>query len=239
MDLPIPTTLPNPIRPGSFSSTPVATASRPQPTSVQLDRFLEQLEQERESSVSFSYSKPRHEFHNSRDTGGVTPTHNTTTYRNKSPTPRMEEADPSDGEAEDVTSIMFEHPDRPERRAITSPTSPKVIPSRRRDESTPKTAETDQGTLELLLKEMQLNRERADNTLITVMQALQTSTQHRAYLDSIPQCQPMHAKDSISDYLRLFEETQIARMAPREQWPHILIPLLNKAAKDVVTEVLI
>ena len=46
----------------------------------------------------------------------------------------------------------------------------------------------------------------------------------------------MHAKESIADYLKLFEETQIARMAPRVHWPHILIPLQNKMAKDVVAE---
>ena len=52
-------------------------------------------------------------------------------------------------------------------------------------------------------------------------------------MDAIPQCPQMQHKEDIVEYLQVFEETQLARGNPKEQWCHTLIPLLNTNCKAV------
>ena len=90
------------------------------------------------------------------------------------------------------------------------------------------------GTLELLLQQMQRDRQASDRNTETLIQTLAANNLRKANMDAIPQCPQMHHKEDIVEYIQVFEETQLARGNPREHWCHTLIPLLNKTCKAVV-----
>ena len=91
------------------------------------------------------------------------------------------------------------------------------------------------GTLELLLQQMQRDRQASDcNNTETLIQTLAANNLRKASLDAIPQYPQMHHKEDIVEYIQVFEEIQLARGNPREHWCHTLIPLLNKTCKAVV-----
>ena len=108
-------------------------------------------------------------------------------------------------------------------RQLTSPqpTSPQLQP-------------VAEGTLELLLRQMQKDREASNRNMESLVQALASNTQRKACMDAIPQCPQMQHKEDIVEYLQVFEETQLARGNPKEHWCHTLISLLNKNCKAVV-----
>ena len=83
-----------------------------------------------------------------------------------------------------------------------------------------------EGTLQLLLQQMQLDRQ----ALVTAITSQNTQKQT---MQAIPQCQPMSPKEDIHEYIQCFEETQNARGNPQQNWVHTLLPLLNRNCKAV------
>lgn len=55
-------------------------------------------------------------------------------------------------------------------------------------------------------------------------------------MDAIPQCVPMSNREDVSEYLRIFEDTQRARKNPEQNWFYTLIPLLSKSCKAAILD---
>ena len=91
-----------------------------------------------------------------------------------------------------------------------------------------------EGTIELLLHQMQQDREASNRNMESLVQALASNQLKKSKMDAIAQCPQMHYKEDVVEYLQMFEEIQIAWGNPKENWTHSLIPLLNKNCKAVV-----
>jgi len=92
------------------------------------------------------------------------------------------------------------------------------------------------GTLELLIREMALQREQQNVHMREMYQLLANTNSTRQINEMIPQCPPQGSKEDITEFLQVFEDTQIARKNPPENWSYTLIPLLNRQAKTAISE---
>ena len=91
-----------------------------------------------------------------------------------------------------------------------------------------------EGTIANLLREMREERRENKESMSQLIEAIASAHLTKAQLKSIPQVQPMHAKEDVTEYLEIFEETQKARGNHKDNWVHTLLPLLNKQCKSVV-----
>ena len=214
----------------SAQSTPTGATSYSDrlPTSAELDRYLQQLEQNlSDSLVRCSNKQPKSNASVSFDLSGDSlwrprqeTSQRTQQFRQPQSGPRGEHQEylttPSDEEQHHQLTG-----DGARQLTSPQPTSSQLQP-------------VAEGTLELLLRQMQKDREASNRNMESLVQALASNTQRKACMDAIPQCPQMQHKEDIVEYLQVFEETQLARGNPKEHWCHTLIPLLNKNCKAVV-----
>jgi len=93
-----------------------------------------------------------------------------------------------------------------------------------------------EGTIAAVLREMYIQRQENSAHMERMFSLMASSQQARHTFDAIPQCPPMTHKEDIAEYLQVFEDTQKARANPKENWPYVLVPLLNKACRAAILD---